>query len=54
MLLTDTDMYLPVPKTIPLDQYEPGWLGDIAAVLFEVIDVPFDNIPSRHFFEIRI
>lgn len=36
-------------------QHEAGWLGDIAAVaFFEVINIPPDNIPPRHFIKIRV
>ena len=53
--MKDRELCHPVLNERPLDQYEPGWLGDIAAVaLFEVINVPFDNILSRHFIEIGI
>ena len=51
-VLKDADIYLPVLKNIPRDQWESGWLGDIAAALFEVINVSFDNILSRYLFQI--
>ena len=53
--MQNRERYPPVLNERPSDQYEPDWLGDIAAVaLFKVINVPFDNILSRNFIEIGI